>query len=115
MTAKTKWGGATGSPLEQELAFQLRAAKLPTPEREFRFHSTRRWRFDFCWIDRKLAVEVEGGVWSRGRHVRPAGFERDAEKYAAAARDGWVVMRVTGRMIKSGEALGWITEMLEEK
>ena len=62
---------------------------------EHRFHPVRRWRFDFALIDYKLAIEVEGGVWTKGRHTRPTGFIKDMEKYNAAAALGWRVLRFT--------------------
>jgi very-short-patch-repair endonuclease len=102
------------SRLEETLALHLKASGLPEPVREFRFHPPRRWRFDFCWPDQRLAVEAEGGVYSGGRHVRGAGFEKDAEKYNAATIDGWRVLRFTGAMIKSGEALAQIEQALNE-
>jgi len=102
------------SRLEAELALHMRAAGIPDPEREYRFAPPRRWRFDFCWPDKLLAVEAEGGVYSRGRHVRPVGFEKDAEKYNAAVVAGWRVLRFTGAMINSGEALKQIEQALKE-
>jgi hypothetical protein len=42
-----------------------------------------------------IALEVEGGVWTRGRHTRGKGFLGDMEKYNAAALGGWCVLRVT--------------------
>jgi len=100
------------SRLEATLALHMRAAGL-NPESEFRFHPPRRWRFDFAFPDQKIAIECEGGIWSNGRHVRGAGFEKDAEKYNAAALDGWMVLRFTGRMIKNGQALNQIEEALQ--
>jgi hypothetical protein len=70
-----------------DLFWQIRAAGLPYPIREFRFHPERRWRFDYAWPGAWLAVEVEGGVWTRGRHLRGAGFIRDCEKYAEVKRE----------------------------
>lgn len=77
-------------------------------------HGPRRWRFDFAWPDRKIAAEVEGGTESGGRHVRPGGFDKDAEKYNAAAQQGWTVYRFTRRMVTSGEALNVIEKALRE-
>lgn len=100
------------SGAEETLAWQVRVAGLPTPEREHRFHPRRRWRFDFAWPGHRLAVEVEGGAWVGGRHVQGSGFERDCEKYAEAVALGWRVMRVTPRQIRDGRALDWITRAL---
>lgn len=74
----------------------------------------RKWAFDFAWPERKIALEVEGGVYSQGRHVRGRGYEKDAEKYREAARQGWDVIRVTGRQVTSGEALAIIERALKE-
>lgn len=101
------------SDLEDELAFQLKAAKIPF-EREVRFHPKRRWRFDFVLEGTKIAIEVEGGIWGMGRHTRGAGFEKDAEKMNEALVAGWKVLRVTPGHIRSGQALEWI-ETLREK
>lgn len=83
----------------------IKAHKLPDPVREHRFVPDRRWRFDFAWPDRMLAVEVEGGVWNGGRHTRGAGYERDAEKYNRAAILGWRVLRFSTQQVQRGEAV----------
>ena len=59
-----------------------------------------------------LALEIEGGVHSRGRHTRPIGYEKDCEKYNSALVLGWHVLRVTSKHISSGEALSWVEDML---
>lgn len=102
------------SPLERLMAAQIADAGLPESVREYRFAPPRRWRFDFAWPDNKIAVECEGGVWSRGRHVRPRGFQADAEKYNAAVTLGWRVLRFTASQIESGEALRQIRRMMED-
>ena len=105
---------AKPSHLEETLSLQLRAVGLH-PEREHRFHPPRRWRFDFAFTDKKLAIEAEGGIFSRGRHVRGAGFAKDCEKYNAANLDGWRVLRFTADQIKSGQALAQIKAALAER
>ena len=64
-------------------------------EKEFRFHETRRWRFDYAFPTLKIAVEVDGGVWTGGRHINPAGYINDMEKLNNAAAMGWLVLRIT--------------------
>lgn len=61
--------------------------------KEFRFHPTRKWRFDYAIPEHKIALEVEGGVWTRGRHTSPKGFLNDMEKYNTATLMGWRVFR----------------------
>ncbi|MCM0721187.1 endonuclease domain-containing protein [Parabacteroides sp. W1-Q-101] len=61
---------------------------------EYRFHPGRDWRFDFAIPSRRVAVEVEGGAFNGGRHIRPEGYLRDMEKYNEAAVSGWCVIRV---------------------
>ena len=100
------------SHLEEALALQIRAAELPEPEREFRFHPTRRFRFDFAWPDKMVAVEAEGGVWSRGRHTRGSGFVKDCEKYNTATLAGWRVFRFPACAINDGSAIDMIVQAL---
>jgi very-short-patch-repair endonuclease len=105
------------STLEDMLVFHLRASKLPEPVREYQFATSikRRWRFDFAWPDLCIGVEVEGGVYSGGRHTRGAGFEKDCEKYNEAVILGWSVLRFTGSMIHSGIALATITRLMQRE
>lgn len=77
-------------------------------EREYRFAPPRRWRADFAHVASRVLVEIEGGVWTRGRHVRGDGFRRDCEKYNAAAADGWRVFRLTTEMASDPDEVGQI-------
>jgi hypothetical protein len=76
-------------------ALVCRAEGLPEPWPELVFAHPRRWRFDYAWPDHLIALEVEGGVFTCGRHTRGAGFVKDLEKYSEAAIAGWCVVRVT--------------------
>lgn len=71
---------------------------------EYRFHPTRRWRFDFAIPDIKLGIEAEGGTWIYGRHSRATGFMKDCEKYNEASLLGWRVLRFTKDMIMDNRA-----------
>ncbi len=63
--------------------------------KEYKFHQERKWRFDYAIPAHKIALEVEGGVWTSGRHTRPQGFLGDIEKYNTATLMGWRVFRTT--------------------
>jgi len=84
------------------------AAGLPAPVREFRFHPTRKWRFDYAWPSRFIALEVEGGIFIQGRHSRGAGMLKDMEKYNAAALMGWRVFKTTPSKLRSKETLAML-------
>lgn len=92
---------------EDRFAFDLRALGLSF-EREFRFHPTRRWRFDFAFPSKRIAVEIDGGIFSGGRHTQGAGFLADLEKFAEALALGWRVLRVAPQHVRNGAALRWL-------
>lgn len=102
---------ARASEGERILELQLQFAGIPF-EREFKFHATRKWRADFLITGTKILVEVEGGVYSGGRHTRGSGYEADAEKYNAAAIEGWTVLRYTTGQVQKGLALQGIQKIL---
>jgi hypothetical protein len=86
---------------------------------ELRFHPTRKWRFDFAWPSRLVAVEVHGAAdiipgttkcphcheFKRGRHLRRDGFEADREKINEAVLLGWRVFEFSSQQVRRGEAL----------
>lgn len=118
------------SNLESLLAHQLTSIGLTGFEREYRWAAERvgtgrglrqrladarlkDWRFDFAWPEYKLAVEIEGGAWIEGRHNRGQGFHDDLVKYGTAQVHGWTVYRCDGQLVRSGEALNRIQQLLE--
>ena len=58
---------------------------------EWKFHPTRRWRFDYALPSLKIAIEIDGGIFLGGRHSGGVGQLRDMEKSNAAASLGWLV------------------------
>lgn len=78
---------------------------LPEPTREYRFAPPRRWRFDFAWVEQKIALEVEGGIWTKGRHTRGKGFLGDMAKYNEAVLMGWRLLRCTPKNIEDKDAV----------
>lgn len=104
------------SPDDLQSLWQHLYRKLPQPLREYRFSPKRRFRFDLAWPKNKLAVEIDGGVWSGGRHTRGAGFERDAEKLNLAISLGWKVLRFTPQQLDRDPngVLGQIAQVLRD-
>ena len=94
------------------LVLQLKALGVPAPKREYRFHPVRQFRADLAWIDARLLVEVDGGLYVQGGHSRGAGRERDYARDAEAMMLGWRVLRVSPRQVKNGQAAAWVRSVL---
>lgn len=89
---------------ESTLANQLRVLKISF-EQEYKFHPKRKWRADFYITGTKILIEVEGGIWSNGRHTRGKGYIADMEKYNSATELGYSVFRYSTDQVKSGKAI----------
>ena len=94
---------------EDALALQFRASGVSF-EREFRFCPSRRWRADFQVGP--MLIEIEGGIWSGGRHTRGKGYQADLEKYNWACSHGWTLLRYTTEQAANGTALAEILAVL---
>jgi hypothetical protein len=93
-------------------------------EPEFQFAKPRRWRADY-WVAKKVnkfrapisddvaLVEIEGAVYSAGRHVRGKGFEQDCIKYSTAAMLGYACFRFTTGQVNDGTAREFLKKWRE--
>jgi very-short-patch-repair endonuclease len=95
------------------LESHLKAYKVPF-EAEYQFHPTRKWRADFALPAKMVLIEVEGGIYTYGRHNRPKGMIGDMEKYNEANRLGWRILRYTTKQVENGEAIRNILEIIKE-
>lgn len=90
---------------EETLALHLKAKGIMFT-REWRFHPTRKWRFDFI-VNNKLAIEVDGGnrMVRNGAAVGSHTKAQDYMKLNEAVILGWRVLRFTPAQVKSGYAI----------
>lgn len=96
------------------IANYCRGKGYPIPIEEHVFHEAgilfekkRLWRFDLCFIDgfensTKTAIELHGGVWTKGRHTTGSGMTADREKVCTAICMGWRVIEVTTQQVDNG-------------
>ncbi|MCO8112829.1 DUF559 domain-containing protein [Acinetobacter lwoffii] len=106
-------GEKVPNEFEAKLARELKTLKIEF-EQEFEFHPKRKWRADFHLVGKKILVEVEGAIWSGGRHTRGKGYIGDMEKYNAATMMGFQVLRFSTDQVKSGLAIQQIEKMVGE-
>jgi len=97
---------------EAALIQQMKIAGITDWQREYRFSDTRMWRLDFAWPKGRLGLEIHGGSFSGGRHVRGTGFAKDCEKMNALTLAGWRTLVYTTEQVNSGVAVQHITDML---
>lgn len=90
---------------------------IPEPVAEFRFHDVRRWRFDYAFVEHRVALEVEGGLFMKGggRHSRGAGARADFEKYNTAGAMGWIVLRCLPEQLMKAETLEFIRSAIAQR
>ena len=96
---------------ESTLTQHLKAYKIEFIQ-EFRFNPERKWRADFHLVGTKILIEVEGGIWSGGRHTRGKGYIADMDKYNSATALGFSVYRYSTEQVKSGKAIEEIMKLL---
>lgn len=60
---------------------------------EYKFDSMRRFKFDYANLRLKIAIEMEGGIYTGTGHARTGRYLKDMEKYNMAAIKGWIILR----------------------
>lgn len=70
----------------------------PQPEYQFAIHARRKFRFDWAFIEPRIAIKMDGGQWAYGggRHAK----DSDRVKQNLAAELGWLVFHFSPDMLK---------------
>ena len=66
--------------------------------REYKLLENRRFRGDFAHLESKTVIEIQGGIWIRGRHNRATGYTKDCERSLLLVADGWKVIYLVESM-----------------
>ena len=82
---------------------------------EYRFAADagRKWRSDIAFPSVKVAIEIDGGLWTYGRHNRASSVLADMEKGNAYVSRGWLVWHTPWEWIERGKK-DRSAELLEE-
>jgi len=92
-----------------------RTSSYGTVVRQYKPFPDRRNTVDF-WIETwNIVIEVEGGIYTRGRHVQPQGFIDDMEKYNRLAVEGVILIRVAEQHIDNGMLDEWIKKAIKKR
>ncbi len=93
--------------LEREFS-DIDAWEKDYQERYLKSKRSKRYRLDFAHLQSKVGVEIQGGVYNRGRHVTGSGYERDCKKYNLAYTSEWTIFLLTNAMAKDSAWLSLI-------
>ena len=83
------------------------------PVAELQFAPDRKWRFDFAWPHKKVALEVQGGLFVNGRHSRGAALMKEHEKLNRAAAMGWRVLYCVPQDLCTTDTIATVKEALD--
>ena len=93
---------------QEELKRQIRGVGLPMPLEQYKFHPDREYQADFFY-EKGLIVECDGGSWmDKSGHTSGQGYEKDRIRDAEALLLGFITLRLTGNMIKSGVGIVYL-------
>jgi len=100
------------NPSHDLLAIHLRELGLEF-EREVPVCPGRKFRWDFTIPTKRVAIEIMGSTWTRGRHTRGQGFQDDCDKANLGVVGGWKVLRFTSQNILSGAAKDFLKQWID--
>ena len=84
--------------------------------KEYHFNKTKEygekdWRNDYYLPELNLAIEVEGGIWNNGGHLRPAMYLDNLDKYNAITMAKIQLLRIDTDRLNSHYFKGLILEL----
>lgn len=114
---------------EKAMQTQIRALGLPEPVSEYRMFAEiagtgkglrarlkekgfKDYRFDFAWPQFRLALEINGSIWTKGGHSSGRGLIRDYDKINQAQMQKWDVLIFTTEQVMNGEAIVTLKNMI---
>jgi very-short-patch-repair endonuclease len=96
--------------------YRLLCQEFGCPVEEFKFHPTRKWRFDYAYPEHRVAIEVEGLVrGGKSRHTTISGYIGDCDKYNQAILHGWKVIRLVQTEILKTSTIELLREIIIKK
>jgi hypothetical protein len=126
--------GLTGAPemkpkrqsidKKAELLFgrQLVQFRLPPFHHHYRFpqslhpdNKRKVWIADYCNVEYKLMVEIDGGIWTGGAHGHPVDITRNMMKQNDAALLSYQTLRFATTWVKNKHAIQFLQRVLYTK
>ncbi len=107
-----KLKAAENKKWEDLLAFHLATHDLPAKfQRNYiKAIPGRKLEIDFADLENKIAIEVQGGTWAKGKmgHNSGVGIQKDCIKSNLLQLNGWIILKFTSDQIKKLEAVDFV-------
>lgn len=83
---------------------------------EFYFSVEKMYRLDYAFPDAKFGIEVNGGIWARGKsgHSSGTGIKRDMDKANLLTCLGWRFISVTPSDLYKESTISMIKKILRD-
>ena len=114
---KPRLASAKDNKYKRELDLIFMSLRLGV-EREYKFHPTRKWRWDYALPAIKVCVEYQGLNFGHGGasgHQTIKGIVAENWKYSEGAIDGWCIVLINAVSIESGLAHDLIKRAVESR
>ena len=108
---------AEADAIRAEFRLMCRDAGLPMPATEYMFAKEslgRDWRFDYAWIEERVALEVDGGLFVYGGHNRGGFILKTHDKQNAAATLGWRILHCVPKTLRTPETIALVRRTLNQ-
>lgn len=100
--------------LEREFS-DIEAWESDFQKRYAKSKRSKRYRADFAHLQAKVIIEIQGGVFNRGRHVQGSGYARDARKFNLAQFSDWQVFLLVTDTATDDKILRQIAEHIRRR
>lgn len=88
---------------------------LPKPVAEFKWHPTRKFRADYAWPEHRVLLELQGGVYTFGKHGRGSGIVKDMEKVSEASALGWLTIQILPKDLMSVKTTNYVKQAIANR
>ena len=83
---------------------------------EYRFaRPDRLWRSDVAWPRVRVALEIQGGNWTHGRHCRPSAMQSEYDKQNGYASRSWLCFYSDWAQMKKPELADMIVGTIQRR
>ena len=101
-----------------KLAVASEISRRTGEEHFFEYHFARperAWRSDIAWPRVRVALEIQGGNWTGGRHCRPSAMQSEYDKQNGYSARSWLCFYADWAQMKRPELVDMIAATIQRR